>query len=361
MENAGTKRVTVSLLKEFKKNEDIQLSVLSPGYSLKSGKTVPDKILGHLKRFFWVHIQLPWLCVLKKTDVLFSPEFNTPLFTFCKRVVIAHDAHTRAQRQYVSKAWFYFYYMPFIELPIRFADVVFTVSNFSKNELSKLMGINQEKIVVAYNSVDELFNQNTLNEQQQLPAGLKEKEYLMFIGTFESRKNVDRLLEAFALIKNKNSEALADLKLAISGNPSKSKYSDRSNDIVQLIDNLGLKDDIIFCGFIADNDLPLVYSNAILIAFPSLYEGFGLPILEAFSCSVPVLISNIEALTEVADHAALTCDPNDVKDIAEKLESLIFNQKLRDELVIRGTERLNDFSWKRTSDLMIEKIKELVR
>ena len=359
LENAGTKRVTVNLIEQFKQTPGIELLLLSPEYTLKRGTGITGKLTGHLIRFFWVHIHLPLLCRSKKADVLLSPEFNTPLYTHCKRAVIAHDAHMRAQRKYTSSLWFYFYYIPFVELAIRRADLIFTVSEFSKKQIVDLMRLDECKVVVAYNGIDQSFLVNGGNAPEyRLPAGLLTGKYILFVGTFETRKNIERLITAFAAVKQRR--PTEKLKLAIAGNASVSKISDRSRHIDHLINELGLKDEIVLCGFVPDNELPPLYREACAIAFPSLYEGFGLPIIEGFASGVPVLTSSVCSMPEIAGDAALLVDPYDQNDIAEKLEQLIFDPLLRRQLIADGLKRARTFTWERGAEKMILHLNALV-
>ena len=360
LENAGTKRVTVNLIEEFKRAPGIELILLRPNYPLKRGHGIAGKLIGHLTRFFWVHIHLPFLCRGKKIDVLLSPEFNTPLYTPCKRAVIAHDAHMRAQRKYTSSLWFYFYYIPFIELAIRRADLIFTVSQFSKDQIVELMRLNSRKVIVAYNGVDKSFFKNEDSPQTvyQLPAGLENGKYILFVGTFETRKNIERLISAFALVKER--QPGAHFKLAIAGNSASSKFSDRSRQIDRLIRELGLQNEIILCGYVPDKELPFLYREALAIAFPSLHEGFGLPIIEGFASGVPVLTGNLCSMPEIAGDAALLADPYDHHDIADKLEQLIFDHSLRRRLIAKGLNRAKTFTWERGAEKMVTYLKALV-
>lgn len=362
-EFAGTKRVTVNLISQFKKMDNIDLTELQPFYPLIRGKGMAAKILGHMVRFFWVHIHLPLLCYYKKIDILLSPEFNTPLLTSCKRVVIAHDAHMRAQKQFTSAIWFYCYYIPFIETAIRKADLIFTVSEFAKKQVAEQMHIAANKIFVAYNGIDERFtdsNHNSLPTSSISKKGLRYKEYLLFVGTFEARKNIERLIEAFALFKKKYAVRFKNVKLAIVGNTASSKFSDRSKQISDLIDKLDIKSDIILCGYVPDAELPDFYKGASLIAFPSLNEGFGFPIIEGFASEVPVLTSNTCSMPEIAGNAALLVDPYNIVDIAEKIELLMADLPLRDRLVLAGKERVRSFTWERCAGKIISKIQELL-
>lgn len=360
LEQAGTKRVTVNLVEQFRNAPGIELILLRPSYSLKRGSSIFGKLAGHLTRFFWVHMHLPVLCAIKKADILLSPEFNTPLYTGCKRAVIAHDAHMRAQRKYTSSIWFYLYYIPFIELAIRRADVIFTVSGFAKKQIVELMRLDAQKVKVCYNGIDKSFL-NTATENTELaplPDGLSRGHYILFVGTFETRKNIERLIEAFAKVKRIN-PSTAKLKLAIAGHAGTSKFSDRSRQIHGLIKHLGIKDDVVLCGFVSDEELPMLYRGACLIAFPSLHEGFGLPIIEGFACGVPVLTSNICSMPEIAGKAALLVDPYNKDDIAEKIEQLIFDPLLSRQLIQMGSARVEEFTWERCAAQMLRYCKAL--
>lgn len=360
LEHAGTKRVTLNFLKQLKKNKNIKLVEFSPGYSLGDGKSIVSKIYGHSIRFFWVHVHLPILCRLKNVDFLLSPEYYTPFFTHCKRGVIAHDANIREQKQFVSSLWFYLYYVPIIETAIRHADVIFTVSKFAKRQIITHMKLDAAKVHVLYNGVDDCFMKTEQNPQEQkhfLDNKLVKDEYVLFVGTFEARKNIERLIEAFAEFKKRCAGRAGHIKLAIVGKPSVGMYSDRNKQISNLIVSSGLEEMIVLCGFVPDEDLPVYYRNALIVAFPSIYEGFGLPIIEAFACGTPVLTSKTCSMGEIAGDAALLIDPTDVGEMSHKLELLIFNKDLRRKLIAEGTERVKKFTWERSTQELLQQIR----
>ena len=167
----------------------------------------------------------------------------------------------------------------------------------------------------------------------------------MFVGTFEARKNIERLIRAFALFKQSSGSRGSKIKFAIVGKPSSGQHSNRSKQINDLIDSLDMRNDTVLCGFVPDSELPAYYKSAALIAFPSLYEGFGLPIIEGFVSGVPVLTSNSCSMPEIARDAALLVDPYDVNDMAAKMEQLIFDPQLRERLIAAAYERVKVFTW----------------
>ena len=360
LEHAGTKRVTLNILKQFRKDQEIELLELKPSYSLTYRKSGFSKIAGHIVRFFWVQINLPYLCLVKRVDFLLSPEFYTPVFTSCRRGVIAHDAHIRAHKQFISPVWFYLYYIPFIEYAIRRADLIFTVSRFSKKQIVNSMHLDDSKVHVVYNGVDSCFTDFCQSpvEGNLLSPTLVKKEYILFVGTFEARKNIERLIEAFALFKKSAGINAEKIKLAIVGKPSSGVYSNRNKQIINLVGSLEMSNEIVLCGFVPDASLPDFYRNAVILAFPSLYEGFGLPIIEGFASGVPVLTSNVCSMPEIAGDAALLTDPYDIQDMASKMEKLIFDTKLRERLIPLANKRVKEFTWENCARQLLHYIRQ---
>lgn len=364
LEHGGTKRVTVNILKEIKQIPDIELIELRPNYLLSIGTGITRKISGHILRFFWVQIHLPILCLIENIDFLLSPEYYTPIYTSCKRAVIVHDAHIRAQKEFINPLWYRYYYIPFIESAIRKADLIFTVSEFSKCQIVELMRLDSRKVHVAYNGIDSCFTKNykdgieSKQTEQDLPTP---HEYILFVGTFEARKNIERLIEAFATFKKRHEVSASKIKLVIVGKPASGKFSDRNTQINNLIETLNLEKEIILYGFVSDLDLPYFYKNACMITFPSLYEGFGLPIIEGFASGVPVLTSNICSMPEIAGSAALLTDPYTVNDISNKIELLMFDLSLRERLILAGYERVKKFTWQNCVGEMLLHIRPLLK
>ena len=363
LEDAGTKRVTLNLLQELHKNKALNVFEYKPTYKIPNGKKITDKLARHILRFFWVHFQLPFICYRKKADVLLSPEYNTPLFTTCKKVVIVHDVHMRAQRQFNSSLWFYCYYIPYIESAIKRADLIITISNFSKQEIIKWMHIDEKKIVAVYWGGDKLFltapDENAFENLTKQYA-IEKNKYLLFVGTFEARKNIERIIEAFKLLQKRDQKGIQDIKLVIAGKGSGSKFSDRTNEIKSLVEKYELTNKVIFSGFIPDHSLAALYSNSLCVLFPSLYEGFGFPIIEGFASGRAVITSNICSMPEIAGDAALLVDPYSVADLELKIFSLLEDSNLRVQLIDAGKIRLQDFDWSITSDKIVKELGKLM-
>lgn len=222
---------------------------------------------------------------------------------------------------------------------IRKADHIVSVSENTKKDLMRYLKIPEEKITVVYNGVDHsVFKPNT-----QAVASFP---YILYVGSERPRKNLERLLEAFVLLKK--SSDFADLKLIKVGSPGRSAAFRQTT--LQKIKELGLDGEVIFVDQITDERLVEYYSSARVLVYPSLYEGFGLPVLEAMACGCPVITSNVSSLPEVAGDAAFLVNPYDIRDICGAIARLLTDNRLRDELIARGKVRSRIFSWAKTAE-----------
>jgi glycosyltransferase involved in cell wall biosynthesis len=180
------------------------------------------------------------------------------------------------------------------------------------------------------------------------------ERFILYVGTIEPRKNLTALLEAYAALMERLSvcdlrPALSDVRLVIVG-----KKGWLYEGFFRRLHELGLEDRVLFTGYVPDEDLPAIYSAADLFVFPSLYEGFGLPVLEAMACGTPVIASNASSLPEVAGEAGIMIAPHDVRGLAEAMERLLMDKQLRAELRARGLERAKQFTWERAAAMTLE-------
>ncbi len=221
---------------------------------------------------------------------------------------------------------------------IQNAEAIIAVSENTKKDLLKYLQIPENKITVVYNGVNhESFKPN---HQPILSS-----PYILYVGSERPRKNLGRLLEAFAELKK--IPDFADLKLIKCGDPGR---SDSFRDItLQKIKELGLDSEVIFVDTISDDLLSAYYTSARVLVYPSLYEGFGLPVLEAMACDCPVIASNVSSLPEVAGDAALLVNPYDVQDMYSSIKRLLTDGVLRDNLVKKGRTHCESFSWQQTA------------
>ncbi|MFQ1840371.1 glycosyltransferase family 4 protein [Aeromonas veronii] len=259
----------------------------------------------------------------------FSPGFNAPIFNLNRYIFTIHDLN-HVDTSYNSSFFKRIYYKFIMKRACHKAKKVLTVSEFSKKRIVEWSGIASGKIVNVGNGVDVEFNQNAK------PCLLGYK-YLLCVSNRKLHKNEPRLLQAFAKASiDKN------IKLLLTG-----KINDELN---LLIKELKITERVEFTGFIEDGDLPGLYTGALGLVFPSLYEGFGLPVVEAMASGIPVLTSNVASLPEIAGDAAILVDPTSTEKIKQGIEQLVNNQALRHQLIALGLERAKLYSWDKVAE-----------
>lgn len=222
-------------------------------------------------------------------------------------------------------------------------NVMICVSESTKNDCIKLLNIPEKRLRVIPLSADEQYK--PLKNKNQIHEDLKQEynidfPFILFVGTLEKRKNVPTLLKSFYKLKKSN----VDHKLVVVGGKGW-KYT----KIFDLIEELNLKNEVIFTDYVSDEDLVKLYNAADLFVYPSLYEGFGLPPLEAMACACPVITSNTSSLPEVVGDAGIMIDPNDVDSLTESMLKILTDNQLREEMSRKSLERAKMFSWKKTA------------
>lgn len=231
---------------------------------------------------------------------------------------------------------------------IRRARHIITVSESSKADLVKYLAVPEGSITVIHNGVDHGVFKPSASRPLPFP-------YILYVGSERSRKNLSRLLAAFALLKK--SDGFHDLKLVKTGSAGRSRAFRAST--LQAVQDLGLDGQVIFTGRLDDHELAAYYSSAAALAYPSLYEGFGLPVLEAMACSCPVITSNISSLPEVAGNAAILVNPYSIEELYEAMTRVLTDDNLRGQLVRRGLEHSHGFSWTRAAAATLAVYREI--
>ena len=227
----------------------------------------------------------------------------------------------------------------------RKADLVVVPSHAVKRDVVRRVGLPEDRVVVTHEGCEPRFRpvrSAAVRRDVAVRYGLPPR-YVLAVGTLEPRKNLTTLLEAFARLR-RDGEVDADLRLVLAG-----ARGWLDEPIFATVRSLGLEDAVRFTGFVDDADLPAVYSGAALFVFPSLHEGFGLPLLEAMACGVPVVTSNISSMPEVAGDAAVLVDPRDADGLAAAIARLLRDGALRDRLREAGIARARQFSWEATA------------
>lgn len=241
-----------------------------------------------------------------------------------------------------------------LEKSLKRADIILTVSEFSKSEIITYFPEVKDKIRVVYNGVDLNVFKPLLDKNIKIGIAKKynlPERYMLYLGTLEPRKNLERLIDSYyLLLKEFNSVP----KLVLAGGKGW-----LYNSIFNKVSTLGLEDKIIFTGYIDEKDVAPLISGAEIFLFPSMYEGFGMPVIEAMACGVPVLTSNVSSLPEVAGDAAVLVDPFSVEDIKNKLKLLLMDENLRKRLNKMGPKRAKRFSWDVVTKDLYEIYKEL--
>lgn len=240
------------------------------------------------------------------------------------------------------------YHRHILPLVLRRADAVITISESSKSDILACCPVQAEKVHAIPLGVDRRFTTDAALGSA-FAAALPE-EYILYIGTLEARKNLPRLLAAYAKARKKG----LTHKLLIGG-----ATGWRLSPLAAVVDEYTLQDHVVFLGFVADADLPALYARADFFVYPSLYEGFGMPILEAMASGTPVITSNCSSMPEVAGDAALLVDPLDAGDIAAKMLALAGSAELRGDLRLKGIANARRFTWRETAQRTLAVYREV--
>ena len=313
---------------------------------------------------FWTQIALPYHLLFDKErpDVFFTPSHYAPRFSSCPSVISIMDLSFIHYPELFLKKDLH-QLRSWTAYSVKKAVKIFTISQFSKKEIIKYYQLPEDKVIVTYPGYDEKrYQVSSIESQKYLPrrqAGvsrIKNKynisdDYILFVGTLQPRKNIVRLIEAFnAIIKKYHNEII---QLVLVG-----KKGWLYDDIFATIKKLGLEKKVIFADFVTNDDLPYLYYGARCFVLPSLYEGFGIPAVEAMACGCPVVVSNVSSLPEIVGDAGILVDPQKVKDIAEGIYNAGFNELKRRELIKKGLSRAKWFNWEKCAAKALEILKQ---
>jgi len=299
--------------------------------------------------FLWSQIYLPIeLYFHKNIDVYFSPAHYLPLFCPVPQVVTIHDlAYLYFPDDFTKKDLWQL--KNWTKFSIKNAAQIIAVSKTTKKDIVKNYGVDERKISITYNGYEKL-SQKSKDKSQNLNSKVKNKDpFILFVGTIQPRKNLDVLVEAF----NKFIQTNKDFKLIIVG-----KKGWLYQSIFEKVKSMDLENKVIFTGHVTDEELIWYYKNAFCLTLPSLYEGFGIPVLEAMNYGCPTILSMTSSLPEIGGDASLYFDPKNSDDLLEKLKTLYNNNELRKELISKGKQRIKDFSWEKCGKETLNVIKQ---
>ena len=337
-------------------NQFTHLDYKSPNLTLK--------IILERATVTWDQILLPAHLKSDRVSIFLSPYIKAPIFFSCPYITTIHDLLFLSTPDYTG--WKYKLYNEtfkiFGKTVSKKAKAIITDSEYSKKDIIKIFCVPEEKIHVIPLGISKEYK--PIKEKNSIENIKKTYgiigRYIFYVGNFKPHKNVKRLIEAFA-------EATPHLTPTLQGGESvgvKLVLGGKKDKFVPLLEeqvnNLGIGDRVIFTDFIKDEDLPDLYSGAELFIYPSLYEGFGLPLLEAMACGIPVICSNTTSLPEVVGDSGIFINPEDVKNISSAIISLLKADKLREDLRKKGFERTKEFTVEKYSSKILSLIESIM-
>jgi len=334
-------------------SQEKRLNIWNRDNAKVGGLRIPNKIFNYIYQKIFKFPKLDE--ILGGTDVFWSPHFNfTSLSKNTKKVITVHDLSFLRYPEFFNSRKNFWHKALGINKTLREADLIIAVSENTKNDIIELVGITEDKIKVIYSGNNSVKNEvNKSETDKYLNSHKINSQYIFFLGTIEPRKNIIGLIEAYNKLRAKN-ESLTDVKLVLAGaNGWKNKKTYRAWQLS------AYKNDIIFLGYVNKEEQDILYNSATVFAYPSFYEGFGFPPLEAMTYGVPVVCSNVSSMPEVVSEAALMINPYEPSELANALEDVLINESLRNILINKGLERAKFFTWEKTAREYLEVFKEL--
>ena len=298
---------------------------------------------------FWTQLGLSFEMFRRPIDVLFVPSHTVPFIHPKDTIVTIHGLEYEIMPEAYS-FWERMYMRFSIKKSCRWAKKIISVSRNTKEDLMRLYGVPEEKIYIVYEGVS-LETRSTQQSTKFLPSR-KHKPYLLFVGRIEKRKNIEGIIEAYRILVEKYN---ISHKLVLAGRPG---YGYES--IKYKVENSKHKEGIIETGYVSEEEKYSLLKNAAVFLFPTFYEGFGLPILEAQSLGTPVVASNVSSLPEVGGNSVAYATPEEPVSISESVKEILSNEEFRDDLIKKGFENVKRFSWEKCansiSKLLMDKL-----
>lgn len=337
------------------------LAKISTDLDIESGNNFEIVSLRSKNKFCWNFRFLPRY-IKKNTVNIYLTQYIVPFFIPAKTkiITVVHDISFRVYKQFIKKSDLLFLRL-LIPRSLRRADKIIAVSQFTRDEIIKYYKITPEKVEWMHNAVDDEFIKKAADLTPEDLTAVRKKynlplKFILYLGTLQPRKNIPNLIKAYAdLVKKQNDDSLQytsilkDIKLVIAGG----RGHNFDSSIYDEIEKNNLQLDVIFPGYIAEEDKAALMKLARVFCTPSFYEGFGIPILEAMTAGTPVVASSIRPHMEIAGKAALFFDPQNTQELSDKLLDILTNDNLRQELIRKGFEQVGKFSWKDTAEKML--------
>ena len=307
-------------------------------------KIVHSNFRSKFMRMFWAQFILPLYLLKNKSDIFWSPSHRLPIFSIAK-IKYFLTVHDLVCFRYPKSMRFTSRILDIILLPISVfkSDYIFSVSDFTKSEIIDVLGVNPDKIIVTKLG----FNSNISKKNNS--ENYFQKDFILFVGTCEPRKNLMNLIEAYSKLP---ASLRNNYKLIIVGGDGWGGIYPKDLAI-----KFGVTDNVVYLGYVSDEQLSNLYSSCMFLAFPSFYEGFGLPLIEALSYNKPLLCSFASSIPEIASDAAIYIDPSNVTSIKEGLTKLLTDKQLRIKLSLEASKIYKLFTWERCSEKMLLKFR----
>ncbi|MBF0571570.1 MAG: glycosyltransferase family 4 protein [Candidatus Omnitrophica bacterium] len=325
-------------------NEDACILFSARKVPIDFGPRIKNVVLSEHITFIWDQWQLPQALKQEEVDLFYSPYYKVPLMKPCPMVSSILDLMYLSFEPYykkmspLSKA----YYAVFGKLYTDIADKILTCSEYSKRDIQCIYGVQEQKIKVIPLSVGNIY-------RRELGTPPVKGRYVLYVGNFKIHKNVKSIVESFALIAN----SFPDLNLVLAG-PKGHTYK----ELLGIAQKNGLQERVIFLGKITEADHPqFLYSGAEVFVMPTLYEGFGLPPLEAMACGVPVVASNTTSIPEVVKDAGLLVDPMNPSAIANAIKEVLTNDRLKKEMIAKGLRYSQEYESTKVSAQLYDFLK----
>lgn len=304
---------------------------------------------------FWDNVKTPPQLKCNTLDIYHSPQngIGLPLEHNVPFVITLHDTIPLHMPETVGDNYLKLFNNQMSSI-IKRCDGIITVSEFSRQDIAKDFGFPKEKIYVTYLASEPIYrplNKNICNEILKKYYSIP-NNYILYVGGFSPRKNICGLIEAFSIVEKKLPK---DMKLVIAGNKGKSYQIYKT-----LSEKLNISEKVLFPGFIPMEHMPYLYNGAKLLVYPSFYEGFGLPPIEAMSCGIPVIASNVTSIPEILGDSALLCSPNDISDLSDKILMCTYDENIRNKLIKSGFDKSNSLTWNETAKNTISSYKSIV-
>ena len=295
----------------------------------------------------------------EKADIIhFFYNWSFPFRKKAPSILTVHDVIPFTFREAMGLFRNMFLYKPGIRKACRLNDIIATVSDYSKQDIAEKVGVPVEKIKVVPNGLREINPKDPSLEIELKNRFAINEKYVLNVGGIHERKNIVKLVHAFAGLVNHRGYSG---KLLITGNVSGAPYQRKMKKICDAsVRETGMENKIVFTGYISEQELDSLFRMAGLLIYPSLYEGFGIPILEAMKMGLPVITSNITAMPEVAGGAAYLVDPNSIEDMTSAMSEVLQNKILREEMIEKGLELVHPYTWKNAAERYLELYQEII-